>query len=261
MRNHKALLAVIPIGIFLGGWEFLAKLKLVNLALFPPPSTILNELAALLLEGLPVRSVLLSHIGVTLERVLISVAAGVLAGVLLGGLMGVNKPTYRFFDPLITVLMPIPGIALAPLFIVWFGFGDVTIISLGILSAFFPVVYTTLAGVRSVDRQLVRAAQMMGAGRLGVILSVHLPWAAIYVLNGVKLGLARSWMTVVAVELIASTRWGLGYMIWNAAENLRADIVYGGILLLIVTYFLLEKLLINMIETKTIVRWGMIRRG
>lgn len=261
MRHNKLLLAVLPIVAILLGWEVLARVELINPGLFPPPSVEIAELVALLKEGLPVRSTLLMHLGTTLWRVLLSTGLGIIIGVLLGLLMGVNRLAFAFFDPLITVLMPIPGIALAPLFIVWFGFGDFTIVSLGVLSAFFPVVYTTVSGVRSVDHQLVRAAEMMGASRLGVLRSVYLPWAATYVFNGVKLGLARCWMTVVAVEFIAATNWGLGYMIWNAAEYLRADVVYGGIFLLIIIYFILERTLINTLENRTIARWGMIRQG
>jgi ABC-type nitrate/sulfonate/bicarbonate transport system permease component len=156
--------------------------------------------------------------------------------------------------------MSIPGIALAPLFIIWFGFGDPTIISLGALSAFFPVVYSTAAGVRSVNRQMVRAAQIMGASPLQVIANVHLPWSAAFVFNGLKLGLARGWMTVIAVEFVAASNFGLGYMIWYATERLRADIVYSGIFVMIVIYFLLDKLLIQSIESRTISRWGMITR-
>jgi NitT/TauT family transport system permease protein len=227
--------------------------------LFPPPTVIIAGLADLTLQGLPARSELLMHAGFTLLRVILAFLTGTLAGILVGLAMGASRYVKNFLDPMITVLMPIPGIALAPLFILWFGFGDVTIISLGALSAFFPIVYSTLAGVRSIDSQLVRAARIMGAGRMQVLFSVNLPWAAGYVLNGVKIGLARCWMTVVAVEFVAATNWGLGYMIWNGAEYLRSDIVYGGILLLIMIYVLLERGIINLLEKNTIQKWGMIR--
>jgi len=259
--KRKAALAAIPIVIFLLGWEALSRGSLLNPYLFPPPTTILMELGNLFMKGMPAQSALAMHVGMTLWRVLLSVVLGIVAGVIVGVAMGLNRAVYSFFDPLITVLMPIPGIALAPLFIVWMGFGNQTIVSLGVLSAFFPVVYTTVAGVRSVDPQLVRAAQMMGVRPVGVVLNVYLPWAATYVFNGVKLGLARCWMTVIAVEFVAASNWGMGYMIWNAAENLRADVVYGGILLLIVIYFILEKALINRLESRTIARWGMIRQA
>lgn len=260
MHCNKTLLAAIPIVTFLVGWEIFSRVELLNSALFPPPSIIIQELATLLVGELPTRSVLLNHVGITLLRVLLATILGILLGIIMGVFMGPSKLIYRFFNPLITVLMPIPGIALAPLFIIWFGFGDFTIVSLGVISTFFPVVYTTVSGIRSVDRQLVRAAQIMGCSRIGIIFSVYLPWAAGYVLNGVKLGLARCWMTTVAVEFVAASNWGLGYMIWNAAEYLRADVVYGGIFLLILIYFVLERTLINTLEKNTIARWGMINQ-
>ena len=137
--------------------------------------------------------------------------------------MGLSNPLFHFFNPLILVLMSIPGIALAPLFIIWLGFGDPTIITLGALSTFFPVVYSTTTGVRSVDKQMVRAAQIMGATPLQVITSVYIPWSAAFVFNGVKLGLARGWMTVIAVEFVAASNYGLGYMIWYATEQLQGQ--------------------------------------
>lgn len=258
-ERSKPFLALIPIILFLVGWEVLARVSLINPVLFPPPTKIVQQLAVLAQKGLPASSLLWNHVSATLVRVLAAVSTGILTGLLLGIAMGVSRPLFRFFDPLITVLMPVPGIALAPLFIIWFGFGNVTIISLGALSAFFPVVYTAVAGVRSIDHQLVRAARIMGASRWRILSSVYLPWAAGYVLNGMKLGLARCWMTVVAVEFVAATNYGLGYMIWNAAEYLRSDIVYGGIFLLILTYFLLERGLLNVLEKNTIEKWGMVR--
>lgn len=258
MQKKKAILAAIPIIAFLILWETAARLKWVNPVLFPAPTQTVLELVDLYQKGLPVRSELLSHIGATLSRLGIGYAAGVLAGILLGIAMGLKNSIFHFFNPLISVLMPIPGIALAPLFIIWFGFGDPTVISLGALSAFFPVVYSTAAGVRSVNRQLVRAARIMGAGRYEVVRDVHIPWSAAFVFSGMKLGLARGWMTIIAVEFVAASNFGLGYMIWRATEYLRADIVYGGILIMILVFLILDKLVIKSLEDRTIAKWGMI---
>lgn len=254
------LLPFLPIGAFLLCWQVLSSANLINASLFPAPTAIVDELVALHLRELPTRSLLLTHVAATLKRLLMASLIGILSGILGGALIGIRRGLYRFFDPLITVLMPIPGIAMAPLFIIWLGFGDPTIIAAGSIAAFFPLVYNTAAGVRSVDVQMIRAAQMMGASRAKTIFSVYLPSAAGYVLLGTKLGLARCWRTIIAVEFIAAASWGLGYMIWNAAEYLRAGVVYGGIFLLIAIYFIIEKGLINNLEKYTVERWGMIRR-
>jgi len=188
-----------------------------------------------------------------------SFAIGAAAGILIGILMGTSKWVSRLLDPLITVAMPIPGIALAPLFIIWFGFGDPTIIAVGTIAAFFPLAYNTAVGVRSIDLQLIRAARIMGLSKASLLYEVYLPWAAAYILTGVKLGLARCWRTVIAVEFIAAANWGLGYMIWDASEYLRTGIVYGGIALLMAIYLALEKLVIVPVENHTVKKWGMVK--
>ncbi len=253
-------LPLLPVFVFLAGWQLLTGVNLINPALFPPPTEIVSELADLYMSGLPTRSLLMAHVVATLRRLLMASVVGIVSGTLAGALMGISSRLYRFFDPLITVLMPVPGIAMAPLFIVWLGFGDPTIIALGSIAAFFPLAYNTAAGVRSINPQLVRAARMMGAGRKTLIFDVYLPWAAGYVLVGIKLGLARCWRTIIAVEFIAAASWGLGYMIWDAAEYLRAGVVYGGIFLLIAIYFAIEKGLINILEKYTVERWGIVQR-
>jgi ABC-type nitrate/sulfonate/bicarbonate transport system permease component len=256
----KWLLPLLPIAAFLLVWQILAKAEVINPSLFPAPTDILGELAGLHSRELPARSLMFSHIGATLKRLAFASLIGIVAGVMIGVLMGVSRPLHRFLDPLISVAMPIPGIAMVPLFIVWMGFGDRTIISLGAIAAFFPITYNTVAGVRSLDVQLVRAARIMGASRMTILFGVYLPWAAGHVLMGLKLGLARCWRTVIAVEFIAAANWGLGYMIWDAAEYLRAGIVYGGIFLLVLLYFLMEKGLVSTIERNTLVKWGVVQK-
>ena len=258
MQKNRKILAILPACIFIIGWEIFARSSWINPVLFPAPTQIIIKLVNLFQKGLPVRSELTTHILSTLKRLTLGFLLGVTSGVLFGTMMGLSNLTYNFFNPFISILMPIPGIALAPLFILWFGFGDPTIITLGTLSTFFPIVYSTAAGIRSVDRQMVHAAQTMGANPIQIIYEVYIPWSAAFIFNGVKLGLARGWMTIIAVEFVAASNWGLGYMIWNATEYLQADTVYGGIFVMILIFILLEKILVRGLEQRTIAKWGMI---
>ena len=258
MQKNKKILAILPVCIFLIGWEISSKSGWINPVLFPAPTQTVIKLVNLFQKGLPARSELTTHILSTLKRLSLGLIIGVTSGVLFGTMMGLSNLTYYFFNPFISILMPIPGIALAPLFIIWFGFGDPTIIILGTLSTFFPIVYSTAAGIRSVDRQIIRAAQTMGANPLQIIYEVYIPWSAAFIFNGVKLGLARGWMTIIAVEFVAASNWGLGYMIWNATEYLQANTVYGGILVMIFIFIILEKILVSGLEQRTVAKWGMI---
>jgi ABC-type nitrate/sulfonate/bicarbonate transport system permease component len=259
MIFRKYLLPLIPIASFVLCWQVLAGTGLINTSLFPAPSKIVGDLVVLLHQEIVGRSVLLSHIVVTLKRLFLASLWGIAIGMLVGVLMGLSQRTYRFCDPIITLVMPIPGIAMAPLFIVWMGFGDATIITVGSIAFFFPVAYNISTGIRSIDINLVRAANIMGARSIGIVFHVYIPWAAVYIFTGIKLGLARCWRTIIAVEFIAAANWGLGYMIWDAAEYLRASIVYGGIILLALTFTFIEKGLIVSFESMTIEKWGMVR--
>ena len=259
MTLKRYLLPLIPIAGFFVCWQILAAFEVINTGLFSTPVKIVGDFADLFHQKSAGHSMLLSHLFITLKRLFTAALGGMVVGILIGVCMGLSQRIYRFLDPIITLIMPIPGIAMAPLFVIWMGFGDPTIITVGSIATFFPVAYNTATGVRSIDTQLVRAAAIMGAKQCTVLFNVYLPWAAVYIFTGVKLGLARCWRTVIAVEFIAAANWGLGYMIWDAAEYLRAGIVYGGIILLALIFTFIEKGLIIPFERITIEKWGMVR--
>jgi len=257
---RSSLFFLIPIALLLLGWEIVATLEIINPALISRPSEIfplLYELIVPKARSFLGHSILLD-VCTSLYRLLYAFMIAVASGVGLGMLMGRNKFVYRFLDPLITMLMPIPGIAWAPIFMLWLGFGDPTIITVGALAAFFPIVYNTTAGVRSVEKKLIWSARSMGADEKTIFLKVFLPWSAAYIFTGFKLALARGWRTIIAVEMIASSLLGLGFMIFQARDYLRPSIIYAGIIVLAVIYFLIENL-IKLIERRTIEKWGMVQ--
>ena len=255
----STLYFLVPIILFLLGWESVSRMKIMNPALISRPSEIfliLFELFRSEAKSFLGHSILLD-ISRSLYRLVCAFSIAAVCGIGLGMLMGRNKYIYRFFDPLITIAMPIPGIAWAPIFMLWLGFGDPTIITVGALAAFFPIVYNTAAGVRSVKEKLIWSARSMGADEKTVFLKVLLPWSAPYIFTGFKLALARGWRTVIAVEMIAATLLGLGYVIFDARDYLRPSIIYGGIMILTVVFFLIEKI-VRWIEKRTIEKWGMV---
>ena len=248
-----------PVILFLLIWEFVSRMKLMNPALISRPSEIFSVLYELFrpeTRSFLGHSILLD-ISRSLYRLACAFTIAAVCGVGLGMLMGRNMYVHQFFDPIITVAMPIPGIAWAPIFMLWLGFGDPTIITVGALAAFFPVVYNTAAGVRSVDEKLVWSARSVGADGKAVFLKVLIPWSAAYIFTGLKLALARGWRTIIAVEMIAATLLGLGYMIFDARDYLRPSIIYGGIIILAVVFFLIENI-VRQIEKQTVEKWGMV---
>jgi NitT/TauT family transport system permease protein len=260
-RIRGIMLAVLPLAAIVVGWEALARSGQLNL-LFSSPTSVASALRDLMETttkgGYPV---LLYHTAFSLYALAISLVVAVVAGVSLGAIAGVRATLYRFIDPLVTLVMPIPGIAWAPIFLIWFGFGLPTIVAVGCLVSFFPIFYNTAAGVRSVDESLLRAAKIMGADRRSIFFRVLLPGAAAYIMTGVKLGFAKGWRTIIAVEMIASSLWGLGFMIFDARDYLQPSVIYGGIIVLVIVYIFLEQVVVRQIERRTVMRWGMAREG
>jgi ABC-type nitrate/sulfonate/bicarbonate transport system permease component len=162
--------------------------------------------------------------------------------------------------PLVAFGSPIPGLAYAPLFVLWFGLGDLPAVLLVAFAAAFPIVLNTWTGVKAVKEIWIRAAQSMGAADRQLFWKVVLPGALPYVLTGLRIGLARAWRVLIAVEMLTSVSLGLGWLIFGAREFLNTDVMLAGIAVIGIVGYLLEKLVFQKVEELTVIRWGMMQR-
>jgi ABC-type nitrate/sulfonate/bicarbonate transport system permease component len=172
--------------------------------------------------------------------------------------MGRSRLAEDVFLPLVSVCAPIPGLAYAPLFLLWFGLGNFSSILLVGFVSMFPIIFNTWTGVKAVKEIWVRSAQAMGADNKRLFRHVILPGALPFILTGWRLGLAQAWRILVAVEMLAAVPWGLGWLIFGAREFLNTDVMMAGIALIAVIGLTLEKLVFQKLEDFTIVRWGMM---
>jgi NitT/TauT family transport system permease protein len=234
-------------------WEITAQLGVFPRKLFPP----LEDVAAAFIR-LTAAGILPHHVFDTLVRLTLGFALAALAGVAIGIIMGRSRRAEDIFLPLISVGAPIPGIAYAPLFLLWFGLGNKsTILLVGFVSA-FPIIFNTWTGVKAVKEIWVRSAQAMGADNRRLFRHVILPGALPYILTGLRLGLAQAWRILVGVEMLAAVPWGLGWMIFGAREFLNTDVMLAGVFVIGVIGLAMEKLVFQRLEQFTVVRWGMM---
>src|SRR5215471_17191013 len=234
-------------------WEVTAHLGIFPRKLFPP----LEEVAAALVR-LTADGVLPHHVLDTLIRLLAGFALAAAAGVAIGFAMGRSRRAEDVFLPVISIGAPIPGLAYAPLFLLWFGLGNVSSILLVAFVSAFPIIYNSWTGVKAVKDIWVRSAQAMGADDRRLFRKVILPGALPYILTGLRLGLAQAWRILVGVEMLAAVPWGLGWLIFGAREFLNTDVMLAGIVVIAAIGLALEKLVFQRIEDFTIVRWGMM---
>jgi len=236
-----------------GAWEIVAHLGLFPPRLFPPLEAVAATLTRLTIAG-----ILPHHAFDTLVRLLAGFAIAALAGVAIGIVMGRSRRAEDIFLPLVSIGAPIPGIAYAPLFLLWFGLGNVSAVLLvGFVSA-FPIIFNTWTGVKAVKEIWVRSAQAMGADQQRLFAKVILPGALPYIFTGLRLGLAQAWRILVGVEMLAAVPWGLGWLIFGAREFLDTDVMLAGIVVIAVIGLALEKLVFQRLEQFTVVRWGMM---
>jgi NitT/TauT family transport system permease protein len=234
-------------------WEVVAHLGVFPVQFFPPLETIAAAFARLCASG-----VLPHHALDTLIRLTVGFALAACIGIAAGVLMGRSRRAEDILLPLVSIGAPIPGLAYAPLFLLWFGPGNIPAITLVAFVSAFPVIYNSWTGVKAVKEIWLRSAQAMGADDRRLFRHVVLPGALPYIVTGLRLGLAQAWRILVAVEMLAAVPWGLGWLIFGAQEFLNTDVMLAGIAVIALIGLGLEKLVFQPLENFTVVRWGMM---
>jgi NitT/TauT family transport system permease protein len=253
-RRRSLVRAALTLIVAAALYEGVAYSGLFPRVLLPTIQTITSTLFSMLADG-----VMLQHAGATLYRVLIGFALAIGLGLPLGILMARFKPVENFFLPLVSALMPIPSFSLVPMFMLWFGIGNLTTILVVFYAATFPMLFNTWSGVRSVNPLWLRAAGAMGADERRLFWKVIIPGAFPFILTGARQAFLRCWIAVVGAEMIAASDFGLGWVIFDAKEFLQADVMMASIVVIGVIGFVFERVVFGSIERATVQRWGMVR--
>ena len=169
--------------------------------------------------------VLLDNLAVSVVRVAKGLAIGLSAGLALGLIAGFSKAGEDIVDAPVQALRMLPAVALAPIFLIWFGLGDLSKVALIAFAPMFPLYLNVLGGIRGVDDRLVESARSCGVGTWGLIRRVILPGALPQILVGLRQALGVAWIVLVVAEQTATTA-GLGVIINDAKEFLQIDVMF-----------------------------------
>ncbi|MET3389519.1 NitT/TauT family transport system permease protein [Variovorax sp. 1140] len=240
----------IGIVLFLALWEALPRLGIVSDAYLSPPSAVLASIVQLLENGQ-----LWKHVAASLQRSLWGLVLASVAGVVLGLLVGGFRRLAAIVDPVLQLFRQTSAFALFPVFILFLGIGELSKVAIIFWASFWPVLLSTVGGVKQVDRLLVNSALSMGASRRFVFFKVVLPASLPSIFTGVRLAGAYSVTALVAAEMIGAHS-GLGFLTLNSQETFQIPTMYAGILLL-ATLGLLLNYLLALLERR-LLRW---RRG
>ena len=174
---------------------------------------------------------LAEHLRLTVAEIAAAYALAVGAGLWLGFILGLRKQVGRIYEPILAALYAVPSVVWYPSLMLFFGLGSASKIAFGFLLGFFPIVLSTLAGIRQVDRHLITVAVSMGAGPWGLFRKVVLPGMAATLLGGLRAGLALSVVGVLVGEILGS-RAGLGYLL-NYAYGFLMTAEYAALVVIV----------------------------
>ncbi|MFM1880926.1 MAG: hypothetical protein RLZZ344_1160 [Pseudomonadota bacterium] len=257
---RRIVLGVIVPILVLVVWQIIGSRP--NMAgILPPPTQVLEGWHGWIFgsPGLglnPYLGTWLSNVQYSSMRVAQGFLLAALIGVPLGLLIGWSRLIQQLFDPVIQSLRPIPITAWLPFSIAIFGIRDMGAIFLIFLGGFYAIVVNTTQGARDVERNLVRAALMMGASKRQLLYRVVLPAAMPSIFTGLRIGLGISWTAVIVSEMVA-VKSGLGYVLWDAYYVGRMDIVLADMASIGIMGFLTDRLIV-FIEHKVLV-WRILQ--
>ena len=245
--NWQAWLVVLPGLLTVILWELAAWHWPIVAKLVSQPSDIALGIVDAVSSGS-----IWPHLQATLTEMAIGYVIGAVTGVLLGLLFGRVKLLGDIFNPYITLFNGIPKVALAPVFVIWFGIGLMSKIAIILTMVFFVVFINTFAGLRSVNEEYVSIVRIMGASRLQVVREVFLPATVPYILVGLRAGIPFSVIGAVVGEFIAATK-GLGYFINYHKGTFDTNGIFVGVTILALLVVVLDWLL-SIVERR-LLKW------
>ncbi|MFT3815115.1 MAG: ABC transporter permease [Acidovorax sp.] len=212
--------------ILLGLWELLVRQWGLSALVLPAPSAIALSLWSGVASGY-----FWPHIWATLQALLLGLAAGSVVGLLAGMALAESALLERVLKPYVVVSQVVPKLALAPLFVLWFGFGMLPTVLITALICFFPLMENTLTGLRQVDAQRLQLFRMLGATRLQTLLRLKLPTGLPAILAGLRVAVVLALVGAVVAEFMGASR-GLGAVVIAAQGMMDTTLMFAALVLI-----------------------------
>ncbi len=228
IASFIVLISIWQLAVSFGSW---------NESLFPSPLKVMQGFKELIESG-----TLAAGIKDSLYRFAIGYSIAAVSGIIIGMFLGWFRKLWNFVNPVVQLIRPISPIAWLPFVVLWFGIGDLPAMVIIFIAAFFPILLTTISAVGKVDQTYIKVAKNFGLNQFQTLFKIVLPSAFPFIATGLHLALGTAWVFLVAGEMVGS-QTGLGFMIIDARNNLRADMLLASILSIGVIGLILDSLI------------------
>ena len=250
----KTLLSVGSILIMLMVWYLITNVGFISNVILPKPQDVWDSFVKLCVNGYgPNRDTLFVHLLVSFKRLLIAYVLSVITAIPLGLLAGYFPRISSVITPFVEFYRPIPPLAYYTLLVLWFGINEESKIILLFLAGFAPIFISCMSGVKRIGMDYLNASYMLGATKQQTFLNVILPASLPDIFTGLRTAIGFEYTTLVAAEMVAA-RQGIGWMVLDASNWLKSDVVFVGVIIMGLTGILLSWIVL-MLE-KHIVHWA-----
>lgn len=197
------------------------------------------------------------HIIKSLLRMFSGYVSAVLLGILSAIVLNLSKYISYAFKPLISFIISIPTITWVPLLLIITGISEQTIIITIFLGSYFTMLYNTLEGFENIDYNLIKVGKTLGYNKFELFYKISLPASFNNILVGMKLGIAYSWRALVGAEMLGSTSWGLGYLVFASRKFYDIEKMILSLLIIGFLGYIINRMTIILIEKNTVLKWGL----
>jgi len=246
-HNQGPLLAAVSIGASLILWQ-LASTYVIDPVLVPPPTSVARAAWPMILSG-----EIFNDVWISMTRVLVGFITGSFAAIIVGVLVGRITLLHHLLDPVIELLRYLSPTAMIPIAVIWFGIGEMSKYFLIFWGTFFIVLVNTVAGVWRTPVARQRAAECLGASRLEIFFLVVIPSAAPYIVTGMRVAMASSFMSIIPAEILAADS-GIGYLLQRSSMLLQTDKIFVALLTICALGFLTDRVF-RLIVDRTLSRF------
>ncbi len=203
---------------------------------------------------------LLKNVRYSLYMIFTGITIGMILAFGLTALAMVSKTTEAILEVVISIMHPLPGIAMLPIVMLLFGLGTQAIIIIIVHSILWPLIVNSLAGFRSIPKIQIELGRNLGLKGVRLVWSVMVPNAFPYILSGIKIAWARSWRALVSAEMVfgaAGMVGGIGWYIYKTRYFMEIPSVFAGLVAVIIIGIIMDELILNLLEKNTVRKWGM----
>lgn len=254
MKYRRAAISFATVFILLLIWALVANIGNISNVILPKPQAVWDSFIKLCTKGYGTnKETLMIHIAASLERLLIAFAFSIATAIPLGLLCGYFPHVAAVINPFVEFIRPIPPLAYYTLLVLWLGITEGSKITLLYIAGFAPIFISCVSGVKRISKDYLNASYMLGASKRQTFMNVILPASLPDIFTGVRTAIGVEYTTLVAAEMVAARR-GIGWMVLDASNWLKSDVVFVGVIIMGITGILLNQVVLLL--EKHFVHWA-----